>query len=51
MTLVSTTADADLSVHNNALLKLSAVMLEIPEVRYLLHPFKWRRADCQADGR
>lgn len=41
MTLLSTTADTDLSVHNNELVTFTRSLPGIPEEKYLAHEFKW----------
>ncbi len=41
MTVLSTTTDTDLTVHNNELVRFTASLPGIPEERYLAHTFKW----------
>jgi hypothetical protein len=41
MTILSTTADTDLSVHNNELVTFTTSLPGIPEEQYLTHKFKW----------
>ena len=41
ITIISTTLDIDLTVHNNDLVKFSKALPGVPEEKYLAHPFKW----------
>jgi hypothetical protein len=41
MTILSTTADIDLTAHNNELVRFSMSLPGVPEEKYLAHRFKW----------
>ena len=54
MTVLSTTSDADLTVHNSELVQFSRSLPGIDEEKYLEYPFKWylrSKAGCSCEFR